>query len=244
MLNQFYCIFTKELSSYFRTNLAYFILIIYVVLSMLTTFYIGYFFALNNSELFSFFYFQPDIFTVLIPALTMRLWAEERKNSTAELLLTQPINYTTVVVSKFCASWCMCLIMLLLTIPFWIYASSLMELDNVNIISKYISCILVSGAFCAVGCLISSFNNSPIVAYIVSVFATWGIIIGNFDFLLSSASSVSNELWIRSIQSLNFSKHYGEIINGQIGFDNIIYFVTIILFALWFNVISIEYKKK
>lgn len=243
MLNQFNCIFTKELSSYFRTNLAYFILIIYAVLSLLTTFYVGYFFALNNSELFSFFYFQPDIFTVLIPALTMRLWAEERKNGTAELLLTQPVNYTSVVAAKFCAAWCMCLIMLSLTIPFWIYANFLIEVDNHNVMSEYISCILVSGAFCALGCLISSFNNSPIVAYIVSVFAVWIVVIGNFDFLFSSTSLVSNELWIRSIQSLNFSKHVGEIVGGQIGFDNIIYFAGIMFFALWFNVVSIEYKK-
>ena len=121
MIKQTLVIFNKELNSYFHTPLAYFLLGAYMFISMFATFYLGAFFDLNNTELFSFFYFQSDIFALLVPALTMKLWAEERRSGTLELLLTQPISYTSVVLGKFFSAWGFCLILLISTFPFWIF---------------------------------------------------------------------------------------------------------------------------
>lgn len=242
MLQQSYIIFLKEFGSYFRTKLAYFIIAIYAFLSMLTTFYMGNFFLFNNSELFSFFYFQTDTFAVLIPALTMRLWAEERKNGTMELLLTQPLSYTSVVIGKFLSAWVFCLMLLVTTFPFWIYINSIYPLDNLNIMSSYLGCILTTGALCAIGCCVSAFNKTPVVAYLSALFVSWVVVVGNFDFLIQDFN-ISNGIFIQMIQSLNFIKHYQDMLLGQIGLDNIIYFATLMILPIWINIITIEYKK-
>ena len=162
MFQAFIQILRKEFFSFFKTGLAYFVIGGYLLLSMLTTFYLGAFFNVDNSRLFSFFYFQSDIFTLLIPALTMRLWAEENKSGTAEFLLTQPLSYGSIILGKFCAAWIFCGLLLVLSMLFWGYISSFYPLDNLNIFSAYLGCLLVSGAICAIGCAVSAFCKSPI----------------------------------------------------------------------------------
>lgn len=242
MIKQFYTVFKKELYAYFNSALGYILLAVYALISMLSTFYMGAFFNLGNSNFFSFFYFQTDTFVLLVPALTMRLWAEERKSGTVEFLLTQPVPFLSTVIAKFLAAWLMCLIMLLSMIPFWIYMNHYFELDNLNIFSGFLGAFMVAGAFCAVGCMVSSFNASPITSYMLTLFLTWGITVGNFSGLLKH-TGMSNDISARILRSLNFDKHYYDFISGQISFDNLLYFFSIIFFALWLNLVSIEYKR-
>lgn len=242
MFKQISQIYRKELGSFFRTRLAYFVIGIYVLISMLATFYMGYFFDLNNTELFSFFYFQADIFTILIPALTMRVWADEYKTGTIELILTQPIAYSSVVIGKFLAAWSICLLMLAATFPFWAYINSFIALDNLNIISAYLACALVCGSLCAVGCAVSAFNRNPILAYISTIFIFWLIISINFNFIINNLG-LPNNLTIQLTQSLNFYHHYQNLLTGQLGLDNLIYYISIMILALWLNITTIEYKK-
>lgn len=244
MLKSFQTVFTKEFSAYFCTGTAYVVMAVYLVLSFAAAFYFGGFFQLNNASLISFFQFQPQILTLLIPAVTMRSWADERRSGTIEYLLTQPLGYTTAVFAKFSAAWLFGIIMLVLTVPFWIYASYLTTLDNLNIVSSYLVCILIIGAFASLGCVISAFNTNPVIAYIISIFVFWSVSSINFDFLVNSTQKLSSEVFSRVVRSLNFVKHYQDFMNGQIGLDNIIYFVSIIMLALWLNVITLEYKKK
>lgn len=242
MLKQISAIYKKELYSCFSTGLAYFVLGIYAVLSMLGTFYMGNFLAVNNHNLFSFFYFQNDMFIILIPALTMRLWSEERKYGTIEFLLTQPVPLYAAVVAKFAAAWSMCFVMLAMSLPFWGYMNHYYELDNLNIAASYFACLMAAGSFCALGCMISSFCTGPVTAYILSVFAFWGLQISNFNFLILN-TGLSDKVMIQALRSLNFEKHYQDMLSGQISPDNIIYFGVIIAFALWLNIVSIDYKK-
>lgn len=242
MLHDIICIFKKEFGSYFRTKLAYFILMIYAVLSSLIAFYTGNYFELNNFNLFSLFYFQPDIFAILVPALTMKVWADERRFGTLELILAQPLSYTSLVIGKFMAAWLFCGLMLILTTSLWATTSFLSTTDSLNIFSNYLACFLVAGAICAVGCAVSSFNSNPILAYIIAVFVVWLLKLSNFDYLLKAAK-LSNELLVRISQSLNFNYHFENIISGQVTSGNLIYFASIIVFALWLNVVSIEYKR-
>ena len=237
-------IFFKDFYALFRSNNAYIILGIYAALSFAATFYVGGYFSLDNSSLVSYFYFQPNILILMLPAVTMRSWANEYRLGTIEYLLTQPINYVDVVLAKYAAACLFGLLMLSFGIPFWFISSFFIELDNLNIISAYLACILSIGTFCAIGCLISAFNKNTVIAYIISIFVLWCFLSLNFNFLLTSTQNFSEEIFAKIIRSLNFEKHYQDVMNGQIGLDNLIYFFSIIILSLWLNIITLEYKKK
>lgn len=242
MLYQTYIIFAKEYGGYFRSRLAYFLLGGYAFISMFAALYMGGFFDLNNMELFSFFYFQPDIFALLVPAITMRLWAEERRSGTVEVLLTQPVSYTAVVLGKFFSAWLFCTVLLILTMPFLLPLGGIYPFDYPNIFCAYLGCWFVAGTFCAVGCCVSAFNKSPVIAYIATLVLSLIISSCNFDFLINDFGFSSNVM-LRTIQSLNFSKHFQDLSGGQLGLDNIIYYLSMMVLPLWLNVITVEYKK-
>lgn len=242
MTNPIITISQKEIFSFFSGVQAWVVLSVYILISMFVTFFAGGFFSLNNAGLFSFFYFQPYILAFIIPAITMRLWAEERKTGTLEFLLTQPLPIMDIVLGKFLAACFICLCMLLLSIPLWIYMNVFFETDNLNILSGYLAFILVCGSFCALGCLISSFCSSPAVSYL------WGLIIMlmlNVNDFSSSIKLLHLPFSVESRLSnmLSLSSHYYDIINGQVGLDNLAFFVLLIIISLCLNVISVEYKK-
>ena len=170
MFYQLRAVMQKEFAGYFRTPTAYIIIAVYLVLSMFATFYSAYFFAYDNSGLISFFTYQPEIFVVLMPAATMRLWADERRSGTIEFLLTQPVDYTAVVLGKFMAAAAFGLLMLALTLPFALYASTLVDLDMLNVLSAYLATVLAIALLTAAGCLVSVFNTNAVLAYLFSVF--------------------------------------------------------------------------
>ncbi|MCM1297836.1 MAG: ABC transporter permease [Muribaculaceae bacterium] len=242
MFKQFSIILKKELAAFFNTNLAYVLMTAYILLSMSITFFLGGFFSINNADMFSFFYFQSFVFAVLTPAFTMRLWAEERKSGTIEFMLTQPVAVSTIVWAKFFAAWILCVIMLMLTIPLWIYMNIYFETDNLNILSGYFACILTAGMFCALGCMISSFSSSPVSSYILTLVLCGIFSFGNFGWLISKAG-LPERIASRIQFSLNFDKHYYDIMSGQISPDNLLYFILLIAFALWLNTVSIDYKR-
>lgn len=240
----FKTIFHKEFAGFFRSGNAYIILGIYALLSFSATFYVGGYFTLDNISLTSFFRYQPEILIVLIPAVTMRSWTDERRQGTIEYLLTQPVSYTSAVLAKFSSAWVFGILVLALSLPFWLWTSFLTPLDNLNIVSSYLVCILIIGTFSALGCVVSAFNTNTVIAYIITIFVLWGLAFLNLDFLITPTQKFSDEISVRIIRSLNFNKHYQDFINGQIGLDNIIYFISVIIPALWLNVVALEYKKK
>src|SRR5438132_10024926 len=143
-------IFRRELSAYFATPLAYVFIVIFLVMAGMMTFFVGNFFERSQADLQSFFTFHPWLYVVLIPALSMRLWAEERRSGTIELFLTLPIRMTEAVIGKFLAAWCFAGIALALTFPFWITVNFLGQPDNGVILASYIASWLMSGAMLAV----------------------------------------------------------------------------------------------
>ena len=243
MFYQLRAVMQKEFAGYFRTPTAYIIIAVYLVLSMFATFYSAYFFAYDNSGLISFFTYQPEIFVVLMPAATMRLWADERRSGTIEFLLTQPVDYTAVVLGKFMAAAAFGLLMLALTLPFALYASTLVDLDMLHVLSAYLATVLAIALLTAAGCLVSVFNTNAVLAYLFSVFVGWLLVSLNFDFLLSPLLNISETISNRLSRSLNFYRNYQDMMLGQPGFDNLAYFLLLTILILWLNVAAIDYKK-
>ena len=242
MNNIIYQICKKETASYFESPQAWIILSTYILISMFTLFFIGGFFSINNTGLFSFFYFQSYIFAFIIPAVTMKLWAEERKSGTLEFLLTQPIPLSNIVMGKFLSAWFLCLCMLALSLPLWIMMNMYFDVDNLNILSGYLGCILLSGAFCGLGCMVSSICSSSAVSYLLGMIVLLGINLSNFA-ALGSKLGLPDSLAYRLQNSLNLDTHYYDFIIGQISLDNVAYFVLLMILGLTLNLISIEYKK-
>lgn len=233
----------KEFSGYFKSYTACIVLGIYLLLSLIAVFYSAYFFEYNNRGLISFFIYQPEILNILLPAVTMKMWAEERRYGTLEFLLTQPVSYTVLVWGKFLAAWLFALLMLASVLPFVGYAASLVEIDWGNLLSAFIGQSLVMGALCALGCFISACSGNVIVAYLSTVFAGWLWENINFDFIFIPLKENIPLMVHRLNGILNFREHYQMLVQGQLGTETVIYFGSMILFALWLNIIVIQGRR-
>src|SRR5579885_2886112 len=161
-------IFRRELASYFATPLAYVFIVIFLALAGALAFFLGNFFDRGQADLQSFFAFHPWLYLILIPAIAMRLWAEERKTGTIELFLTLPISITEAVLGKFLAAWAFTGIALVLTFPIWITVNVLGNPDNGVIFASYIGSFLMAGGYLAIGSCISAATKSQVIAFVVA----------------------------------------------------------------------------
>ena len=236
-------IFKRELAGYFTTPIAYIFMTIFVFLSGIFAFYIGNFFNRGQADLYSFFTFHPWLYLFLIPALAMRLWAEERKSGTIELLLTMPITTPQAVLGKFLAAWAFTGIALFLTFPIWITVNYLGDPDNGIIVASYIGSLLMAGAFLAIGSSISAFTRNQVIAFVVSAVICLLFVLSGFPLVLDFFSIWAPEFIVSAISSFSFLTHFDAITKGVIDLRDIIYFVSLIAFWLYINVVVIEYKK-
>jgi len=233
----------KEFFGYFRNYTSYIVLAIYLVLSFAATFYSADFFDYNNSNLISFFMYQPEILNVVLPAITMKMWADERRQGTLEFLLTQPVSITKLVLGKFLSAFIFGLCMIFMILPFVFYLSTLISYDVLNIISSFIAVILVMGILCALGCTVSAFNNNAIIAYLFSVVIGWVVENTNFDFLLKPLNTII-PLTMHKLQGvLNFRTHYQSMIEGELPINTLIYGIIFIILTLWLNIVVVEKRK-
>src|SRR5271167_76389 len=161
-------VFRRELVSYFATPLAYVFIVIFLVMAGALTFYVGGFFERGQADLEVFFNFHPFLYLFLIPALSMRLWAAERKTGTIELFLTLPVTTSQAVLGKFLAAWAFTGIALMLSFPFWLTVNYLGDPDNGVILASYIGSFLMAGAFLAIGSAISAITKSQVIAFVIS----------------------------------------------------------------------------
>ena len=162
-------IMKRELYGYFSTPVAYVFIVIFLFLTGVFTFYLGSFYDSNQADLDPFFRFHPWLYLFLIPAISMRLWSEERKSGTIELLMTLPVTITDAVVGKFLAAWCFSGIALALTFPMWITVNYLGDPDNTVILASYLGSLLMAGGFLAIGSCISALTKNQVIAFVISV---------------------------------------------------------------------------
>lgn len=236
-------IIKRELNSYFATPVAYVFIVIFLVMSGALTFYLGNFYERGQADLIPFFQFHPWLYLFLVPAIAMRLWAEERKTGSIELLMTLPISIGQSVIGKYLAAWMFIGIALILTFPIWITVNYLGNPDNGVILAAYLGSFLMAGGFLAIGSCISATTKNQVIAFIITVVIC-------FLFLLAGSSLVLNffKVWIPqsivdAISSLSFLTHYVSISKGVIDLRDIIYFFSLIGFWLYANTLIVDLKK-
>jgi ABC-2 type transport system permease protein len=236
-------IFRRELTSYFATPIAYVFLVIFLFLSGVFTFYLGDFFESGQADLEPFFSFHPWLYLFLIPALAMRLWAEERRGGTIELLLTLPVTMPQAVLAKFLAAWAFTAIALSLTFPIWLTVNFLGAPDNGVILASYLGSLLMAGAFLAIGSCISALTRNQVIAFVVTAVVCLLFILSGFPLVLNFFSAWAPEFIVRAISSLSFLTHFNALTKGVIDLRDVIYFVSLIAFWLFANAVLIEARK-
>ncbi len=242
-MREFVSIFRRELSAYFLTPIAYVFIVIFLMLSGVFTFYPGGFFERGQADMDSFFTFHPWLYLFLVPALSMRLWAEERKSGTIELLLTLPVTTTQVVLAKFVAVWVFVIVALVLTFPMWITVNILGDPDNGVVLAGYIGSALMAGGYLAIGACFSALTRNQVVAFILSIVVCLMFNLSGFPLVLDLFSGWVPELLLETIASFSFLTHFQAISRGVIDLRDLLYFVTILIFFLYANVIFVELKK-
>ena len=241
--NKTYIIFDRELRGYFRTPLASIFLLVFLALSSGMTFFLGRFFERDQADLIAFFSWHPWLFLILMPAIGMRLWAEERRSGTIELLITLPVTNTQLVVGKFLASWVFTLIALVLSMPIWITVNYLGDPDNNVILISYIGSWLMAGAFLALTSCLSTLTKNQVIAFIISSISGFVLIMAGFSLILSAVRSWA-PVWItETIGSMSFLSHFSRIQMGVFDLNSLIFFVSMIILCLWINIQLVQIKK-
>lgn len=232
----------RELAGYFATPVATVFIVIFLVLQGALTFNLGDFFSRGQADLVPFFTFIPWVFLLLVPAITMRLWAEERRQGTIELLLTLPVTQGQAVLGKFLAAWAFCAIALLLTFPFVITVNILGSPDNGVIASGYVGSLLVAGAFLSVGSALSALTRNQVIAFVLGVAVCFVFAVTSYpvvsDFLTQNAPTLA--AIARRITVIN---RFNDFTRGLVSVNDLIFFASFMGFWLFLNTVLVEYRK-
>ncbi|HNP62658.1 MAG TPA: ABC transporter permease subunit [Woeseiaceae bacterium] len=236
-------LFRRELQSYFATPVAYVFIVIFLMLMGAFTFYLGGFYERGQADLRAFFNFHPWLYLFLVPAIAMRLWAEERKSGTVEFLMTLPITPMQAVVGKFLAAWVFTGIALLLTFPIWITVNYLGEPDNGTILAAYIGSFLMAGGFLAIGSCLSACTRNQVIAFVLSVVVCFGFLLSGFPLVLDLFSGWAPQVLVDGVASLSFLTHFADISRGVIDLRDLVYFALVIAAFLYANTIVLDWKQ-
>jgi ABC-2 type transport system permease protein len=236
-------IMRRELASYFATPLAYVFILIFLVLAAAFTFYLGGFFERGQADLEPFFSFHPWLYLFLIPAISMRLWAEERKTGSIELLMTHPITLWQAVLGKFLAAWAFTALALALTFPIWLTVNYLGNPDNGAIVAAYIGSLLMAGGFLAIGSCASALTRNQVIAFIIAVVICFVVLLAGFPLVLDAFRAWTPQAFVDAIASLSVLTHFNTISRGVIDVRDLLYFAMLIGFFLIATTITLEVRK-
>jgi len=221
-------IFKRELAGYFATPLAFVFMIIFLFCVGGFTFYLGGHFEGGQANLKGFFQFHPWLYLFLIPAIAMRLWAEERRAGTIELLLSLPIPLWSAVLGKFLAAWVFAGLSLSLTFPMWLTVSYLGDPDHGVILAGYVGSFFLAGAFLAIGSCISATTRNQVIAFVVSVVVCFLFTVSGLPIVTDFVAVWAPQAVLTTIASFSFLTHFEAITEGVIDLRDIIYFTSLI----------------
>jgi ABC-2 type transport system permease protein len=224
----------RELAAYFTSPLAYVFIVIFLLLSGFFTFFIGGFFERQEASLArSFFDWHPWFYLFLVPAVGMRLWAEERRVGTLELLLTMPITAWQAIVGKFLASWIFLALALILTFPVVISVNYLGHPDNGVIFSAYVGSWFMAGAYLAVSCITSAITRSQVVSFILSVVACLFLILAGFPPVINFLQQLLSPKLVDLVSAFSVMTHFEGFQKGVLDSRDILFFLSVIGFSLF-----------
>jgi ABC-2 type transport system permease protein len=236
-------IFKREFGAYFATPLAAVFIVIFLLLAGAFAFFLGDFFEVGQADLQVFFRFHPWLYLLLVPAVAMGLWAEERKTGTIELLLTQPVALWQAVLGKFLAAWALVALALALTFPMWLTVNWLGEPDNGVILAGYLGSLLMAGAFLAIGSCLSALSRSSVLAFILIVLVCLLFLLAGFPLVLNPLRSVLPQSAVDAASGLSVLTHFQAITRGVLDLRDLSYFVLGILAWLTATVVVLEIRK-
>jgi ABC-2 type transport system permease protein len=232
----------RELGGYFATPVASVFIVIFLVLQGALTFNLGNFFSRGLADLDPFFTFIPWVFLLLIPAITMRLWAEERRLGTIELLLSLPITQAQAVVGKFLAAWAFCAIALALTFPFVITVNILGNPDNGVIAAGYVGALLIAGAFLSVGSALSAATKNQVIAFVLGLAVCFLFAMASYsvvtDFLSQNVPALA-----AIARRLAVVDRFSDFTRGVVSARDLVFFASFIGFWLFVNTVIVELRK-
>ena len=223
----------RELGGYFTSPVAYVFLVIFLLLAGFFTFTAGAFFERGEASLAAFFAWHPWLYLVLVPAVGMRLWSEERRSGTMELLLTMPITTWQAIIGKFLASWLFLALALALTFPVVITVNVLGSPDNGTIVAGYLGSLMLSGAYLAVSCMTSALTRNQVVAFILAVVACLFLILAGFNPVTDLLVRWASPAFVDTVAAFSVITHFDGFQKGVIDTRDLFFFLSVIGFALF-----------
>ena len=223
----------RELASYFTSPVAYVFLVIFLLLTGFFTFTAGGFFERGEASLAAFFFWHPWLYLVLVPAVGMRLWSEERRAGTLELLLTLPVATWQAILGKFLASWVFLAIALALTFPVILTVNVLGAPDNGVIAAGYLGSLLLAGAYLAVTCMTSAMTRNQVVAFILGVVICLFLILAGYEPVTGLLSRVASPRVVEVIATFSVMTHFEGFQRGVLDTRDVVFFASVMGFALF-----------
>lgn len=237
----------REFRAYFNTPLAAVFLVIFLFLAAFMTFNVGGLFDRGQADLRPFFQFHPWLYLFLVPAVSMRLWAEERRTGTIELLTTLPFTVTDLVVGKFLAAWAFTTVALLLTLPIWITVSWLGNPDQGVIIVGYLASALMAGAFLAIGGCLSAFTKNQVIAFVLCAVVCFLVLLAGFpaalDLVRGWLPGEVGEPAARALASISAMSHFDSMMRGVVDLRDILYFGSMIVAFVYLTTAIVDWRK-
>ncbi len=239
-MNHLLVITKREFGSYFSSQLGYVFILIFLILSGVFTFYLGNFYERGQADLLPFFSFHPWLYLFLVPAISMRLWSEERKSGSIELLMTLPVRKIDTVFGKFMAAWLFAGLALMLTTPLWMTVNYLGEPDNGVILASYIGSWLMAGGFLAIGSCMSALSKSQVVAFLMTGLVCLLFVMAGFPLVLNLFDGWVPLIVLDAVASLSFLTHFSSISKGVLSLQDLLYFLSMVVFWLTATTIVLD----
>lgn len=225
----FMALFRREVASYFTTPLALVFIIVFLVLSSIFTFYVGNFFVRGQADLQPFFTFHPWLYLFLAPALGMRLWAEERRSGTIEMLMTLPVTPAAAIIAKFMAAWSIAGLALLLTLPLWMTVSYLGDPDHGVIVASYLGSLLMLGGYLAIGSFASALTRNQVLAFVGGASLSFLFTVSGLPLVIGAFESWAPGPLLAFLDNVSLLKHFIAIQRGVFDARDMLYFAAVIL---------------
>ena len=236
-------ILRRELASYFSTPLAVVVIVVFLLLANVFAFFLGSLYERGQADMVAFFRFLPWLYLLLCPAVSMRLWSEERRSGSIELLLTQPITLWQAVLGKFLAAWAFVGIALALTFPIWLTINYLGDPDNGAILAAYLGSFFIAGGFLAVGSFTSSITRNQLIAFLIAVLLCFLLLMAGYPVVTDFFQRWAPQWLVDGVASLSFLAHFENIIKGVLDLRDVLYFTLLGGFFLLASAAVLDAKK-